>query len=240
MRSSVHGVKDLYIIGRDANWTGMNLYGKEKKLQAFTNDLMMAVAQKNNMKFQWIDSHAFGLLDNLDHGYYDAIIMEKNERLDGRIVYLLSSPLIDLGPVLVVREDSPVRFIEELKGKTIGYSLSNPGPFSSFANKTSIIVVNFDNASRAVEALVQMEVDGIVLNTLAAYTMAEGYYKDQIRVISAPLIEQGLYLIALENSGNKEFIHGFNVTLNELKASGEYENLLKKWDLIDPQTRFKQ
>src|ERR1700733_9596158 len=54
--------KDVYVIGRDSSWYSLQLFGRERALQAFMNDLMAAIASEKGIKFQWVETNPSALL----------------------------------------------------------------------------------------------------------------------------------------------------------------------------------
>ncbi len=225
--------KETYIIARDPTWYAIDLLGKKRQLTAFTNTFFNFISKKSGLHFKWLESHPSRLMVNLDQGICDAILVKSNGEEINQKAYLVSEILIETGPILVVDQKSNVHSLEELRNRLVGISIGGPSFSSALLNERAhanqVQLVAYPNDNKAVEALVQEEVDAVILNKIAAYTLTEGLYRDQIKVVSTPFITEGLRLITLRNEDGKILIDKFNEVLNELKADGSYDKLLDKW-----------
>ena len=234
-------MKEVYVIGRDPTWSGLELYGKEKKLHAFMNELMAQIAEKSHLQFRFVEANLNRLLENLNDHDYDAILISADDEIDSSKTYFFSDPLLETGPVLLVRQNSTVNSIESLQGKTVGVSLGMKGPLVSSLNEklSRLQVVNYETPGRAVMALIQNQVDGIILSTLSGYSLSQGLYRDQIKVVTQPLIEQGIYVLVRDSPESEIFISTINLALLQIKKRGTYDLLIEKWDLINPEKNFQ-
>lgn len=226
--------RQFFIIARDPTWYGIDLMGKERELTGFTNHLFTAISQKADIQFQWLESHPSRLFTNLDSGKCDAILIENNDNEISREAHLVSNFLLETGPLLVVNKHSTVHSLQELRNRPVGISIGGPSLSTALlneqANANRILLINYTNTSRAIEALVQDELDGVILNRITAYTLMDGLYKNKIKVASPPFINEGLRLVALPSDDTRLLIELFNKALSELKDDGSYEKLLDKWN----------
>jgi polar amino acid transport system substrate-binding protein len=92
--------------------------------------------------------------------------------------------------------------------------------------------------NRALEALDRDKIDGVIMPASRAYYSVDGYYAGKLKIITAPLTDIGLRLIALKTPASEVLISSFNETLKELKANGEYSALLTRWSFVDPATHY--
>ena len=68
------------------------------------------------------------------------------------------------------------------------------------------------------------------MGVLPAYTFTEALYKGKLQVVSDPITDEGLRLIALKGAEDS-LIEKFDQGLKDLKEDGTYGILLKKWNL---------
>ena len=205
------------------------------------NELMAQIAEKSHLQFRFVEANLNRLLENLNDHDYDAILISADDEIDSSKTYFFSDPLLETGPVLLVRQNSTVNSIESLQGKTVGVSLGMKGPLVSSLNEklSRLQVVNYETPGRAVMALIQNQVDGIILSTLSGYSLSQGLYRDQIKVVTQPLIEQGIYVLVRDSPESEIFISTINLALLQIKKRGTYDLLIEKWDLINPEKNFQ-
>lgn len=234
--------KNIYLIGRNSNWYPLQLYGKEKNLQAFTNDLLTVVSKEAGVHFHIAESSASTLLGHLNDEVYDIIITSIRPNALTRKNHLFSELIYETGPVLIVREDSPFHSLLELKGLTIGAvegtSLIFNAVRASGANLYELTFITYPNINQALDVLLRNYIDGVIADTLPAYALTEGFYKGRIKVITAPLNDEGLRLMTLKNPSSQALIEEFDILIDKLKHDGTYDALLEKWNLINPEKRF--
>lgn len=80
----------------------------------------------------------------------------------------------------------------------------------------------------------------MILNVIPAHEYTKnGIYLNQLKIASKPLTNEGLRLIAKNNSESKKLLEQFNEGLKALKKNGTYNQLLLKWGLFDPEKNEK-
>lgn len=234
--------KEVYIIGRNSSWYPLQLQGKEKSLMAFTNDLMLAIGKETELRFQWAESSPNILLEDLDAGIYDAIISSMHATPINQEKHLFSEMFFEIGPVLVVRKDSTAKSLKDMQGRSIGIvSVTSPvfnAVRESGANVYNLLLINYYSDNQVIEALVRNQIDGVILDAFPAYTFVDGFYADKLKVVTAPLSDEGLRLVTLKTESSEILIHDFDIALNKLKENGTYSTLIEKWGLIDPEKDY--
>lgn len=236
------GRKKVYFIGRDSSWYPNQLLGKERNLQAFMNDLFAAIGQEMHLHLEWLETNPIALIEGLDMGSYDVILSSLQPTFATQHKYLFSNLIFELGPVLVVPQKSSAKSLEDMKGKTVGVWKGSIFTFNTIkksgAHFYDIFIVPYDNINKALEALERNQMDGLIMDAIPAYSHSEGYYYNKLKVISAPLNDEGLRLIGLKNSHTAEFLEEFNNALLEVQKNGIYTQLIAKWKLVDPEVQY--
>lgn len=243
--SSDHvGKKKVYLIARDSTWYANPIMGKDRNLQAFMNDLFADIGQEMHLHFNWLEINPAYLTVDLAAGNYDAILSSMQPSIINQSKFLFSNLLYAFGSVLVVNKNSSATSLEDMQNKTIGIPQNFNLYFSTLkksgAHAYDFFIVIYDNMNKALEALERNQIDGIIMYAIPAYTYSEGFYLNKIKVITPPLNDQGLRLVTINHPSMHEFFDDFDKTLSELKKNGRYNQLIKKWNLIDPETRFSE
>lgn len=236
LRKGSSSQKELYLIGRDPSWQPLELMGRDKNLFAFTNELFTAIGKESKMRFAWIDTSYNALYHGLDDGSYDAIIAAILPAKD-RDKYLSSDFFFRIGPVLVVRKTTDFTSLKQMQGKSIGINVNSPAVVDAIRqsglSSDDIILVSFNNHSKALEALSKGQLDGVLMESLPAYALILGFFSDRLKVATAPLTHVGLTLVVLKTEEGRLLVDSFNAALSSLKSHGIYDELFMKWGLID-------
>lgn len=234
-------LKSIYYIGRESSWQ-IELLGREKSLMAFTNDLMATIAAENKIRFEWIETNPAHLIDGLDHHSYDFILTTIRPNIINQEKYDFSEILFDLGPVLIVREDSQIDSLKEMQGRPIGVSYGFNTNFNAVrvpgVNVYDLSFIYYNHINNALDALINDHIDGVILQAIPAYALIQGLYAGKIKIVTAPLNDEGLRIASLGDSSYEKIINLFNISLENMRKDGRYKSLIEKWSLIDPQNQF--
>lgn len=227
-------IPDVYRIAYDPTWYPLPLYGKEGSFTAFSADLIFAVARHQKIKVELVQSGPKRLLelleDNKVHGVLSGIKQDAKAESD----FIYSDPYYRFGAVLVFRKEDSFSSLLDLPNKRIAVKRYSPVLFRVQIDPKAVIVP-FDSPIAAIEQLKRKEIDGVIMNRLLAYLYVAGVYESKLKVVTLPLTMEGLRLIASNDDIGEELISIFNAGLAKLKEEGAYAELLKKWDLYNPE-----
>lgn len=223
-----------YLIARDATWYPLSFYGKEQNVLGFSDDLIYQVSKLKKISISLVASNPGHLLEMFDdEKNLDGVLssLQPDIVLDAR--YYFSDRYYDLGAVLVVKEDSPITSFTEMEGKYLGVKRGSNVLFT-IPNHPMATVVSYDSVILMLDDILHNKIDGALMNQLNASNTTSAYYKGRLRVATPPLNKEGLRLITLNRPREIALIKAFNEALDELKKDGTYAELLKKWDLPNP------
>jgi polar amino acid transport system substrate-binding protein len=221
----------VFRIGRDASWYPLQLMGKEKNMVAFTNEMLLAIAKEEGFHFEILDVRSHTLFEDLERGSYDAVFSALIPNVLNREKYEFSQPFFSVGPVLVVPKSSPVNSLVEMEGKIIGVQRGSSLVFT-ISQYPSLLFAPFDQISTALESMFDNKIDGVIMDLMTAYS--HGYYTSQLKVITPPLTDEGLRLVAKHGVASTYLLTRFNQGLKKIEADGTYQKLLVKWGLTNP------
>jgi polar amino acid transport system substrate-binding protein len=226
--------RETYVIARDSFWQPLNLFGKEKNIRAFSDDLLIEIAQNQKIRISIVEGFSGSLLDGLQRGSYDAVLTTMPPTPSNKQEYDFSDPYYLIGPVLIVPEWSTVESLKQLNDKIIGYPAGSSLAFELEQNST-ILATQYDNILNALDNLSTGKIDGVIMDAVRGYAYTNGYYKGRLKVATAPLTKEGLRLVTMKDGKAVHLIEHFNEGLKSLRESGKYKELLEKWGLIDIQ-----
>jgi polar amino acid transport system substrate-binding protein len=222
-----------YKIARDETWYPLNFFGRGKNVLGFSDDLLLTIAKRKKIHIQLISAPPGDLLETLDANNAVGILSSLTPDSVLQESYLFSDPYYNLGAVLIVDINSPIKSLADMSGKYLGLPRGSTVLFS-ISDKPQMQVAAYDNIVTALDDITRNRIDGVILNQLNAYNFTTGYYKNKLKVVTSPLTSEGLRLITHRSPQYENLITLFNEGLAELKADGTYAELLKKWDLHNP------
>lgn len=235
LRGCSHGsllVMSRYTVAVDRSWYPLPLYGKEKNLLAFVDELLEEIGAESGIGFTLIETGTPNLLRDLDNGGYDAVVTSKPPTHVNMVKYHFSDPIYMMGPVIVVRTESTVKTLDDLASKFVGIRRGLPLAFDSPLPSANIIP--YDNMTIGLADLEDNKIDALIMDSLLAYVQIQGIYVGKVKIVTAPLSQEGLRLMTLHDKRYDEFLTLFNKSLKTLQENGKYEELLSRWGLFNP------
>ncbi|MEI8365097.1 MAG: transporter substrate-binding domain-containing protein [Parachlamydiaceae bacterium] len=236
--------KEIYKIGRSSSWYPIQLYGRERKLVAFTNDIIALIAQENKLRFEWVEVNPQTLMEGLESRNYDFAIANVRPNIINEDHYDFSELIFELGPVLIVKLNSEIASLENMNGRSIGITSGFSPIFNAIrtagVNTFDPLIVTYNSANRALDSLVANQIDGVIMPAMEAYTATQGLYAGKLKVVTPPLNDEGLRIISLTSTLFDDIIDDINMSVNRMRANGSYDALITKWDLVDPETAFSR
>lgn len=221
-----------YLIGRDKSWYSLNLMGKEKNLQAFADDVLYAVAEEMDFHVDLDPSLGHTLQDSLQSGSYDGLVSAILPSSRALETFDFTDSFFLFGPVLVVQEKSKAVSLADMKDKVVGVQTGFSLVFTT-EKAPSILFTPYDNILFALRNLDEGHIDGVIMDAVPAYEYTNSFYKGDLKVVTAPLTNDGLRIVTLRNRRGSYLVNQFDEGLKRIKENGTFEKLLKKWSLIN-------
>lgn len=225
----------LYYIIRSNNWAPLELFGKEPNMGAFVDDLIQEIAANEQLKIHLSVSQNLdpqGLFILLDTDQYDAIVTTFSPLSFIKSKYLISDPIYNAGPVLIVPESSDVKSLSDLKGKPIGIKNGSTQAFD--LGREASLLISYDNMITALDDVEKNIIGGVILEAELAQIYTNGFYKGILKIATAPLTDLGLRLVTKRGEEGQFLIQNFNQGLIKTEKNGTFESLIKKWGLTNP------
>ncbi len=222
----------IYYIGRDIHWRGIDLMGKERNMTAFSDELLVAIAQTENLHIKLMTVSSPELMISLKNESVDAILSPFTPNSQIENLFTSSSSYFPLGPVLIVPIYSDLNKREQFSHKIIGVQ-TNSSAALELKQDSSIQLKLYDNILQALTDLDNNHIDGVIFPILPAYIYTKTFYSGRFRIATAPLTNEGLRVITLKDEKGENFINHFNQGLVTLQENGTYDMLINKWELVN-------
>ncbi len=221
--------KKEWRVAIDSSWYPLELGGREKQIEGFAIDLLQEVTTLEKIKIARVQENWDNLIPNLLKKQYEAILSSLQPYLFYEKQYDFSEPFLLMGPILVVPFGSNVKSLDSFSGKEVGI-ISGSSAELAIGKYPGIIVRYFDAIPSALNAILNSDVDAAVIDVLDATAYCQDLYQKKLKTVGSPLTSEGLRLITL-HEGAPALVKAFNTTLKELKKSGKYAKIAKKWNL---------
>ena len=218
----VVGVKyDTYLFGYKDPKTG--------KVEGFDVDIAKALAKKifgDEKKVKLVEVTSKTRIPMLQNGQIDAIIATMTITDERKKQVNFSDVYFDAGQSLLVKKGSPIKSVKDLKkgtkvlavkGATSGDNVKAKAPDTQ--------VLEFENYAEAFTALKSGKGDALTTDNSILYGMAA---QDPNYEVVGGTFTNEPYGIAVRK-GDEKFTKYINSFLKELKESGEYDRIKKKW-----------
>ncbi|RNB57771.1 basic amino acid ABC transporter substrate-binding protein [Brevibacillus gelatini] len=199
------------------------------KLTGFDIELVESIAAKENLKVEWKEMKFNGIIPALQAKQVDGAAASITIREDRKAVTNFTDPYFDSGLVMVVKKDSPISSIDDLKDKTIVAKQGTSGleKANELAKEKGAKVKILED-----EATLYMDVEAggsdvlindfpFVANKIKSGTAAN------LKIVGDKLTGEE-YGIAIAK-GKEDLLEKFNKHLKEMKENGEYQKLYDKY-----------
>lgn len=218
------GESGQIIMGTNAEFAPFE-YRDGKDIVGFDVDIAKKIAEDMGKELKIEDMEFGGLLAALESGKIDFIAAgmskdeEREKQVDFSDSYFVSNQLITVNA-----ENTSITSGDDLKGKKIGVQLGTTGESVS-REIEGAEVVSFDKGAMALVDLANGKLDAVVLDAEPTKNYTAG--NEDLKVLDEKLTEEE-YSIAVRK-GEQELLDTINKTLDEIKESGEYDELIKKY-----------
>ena len=220
-----------YYIGQDSRWHNLNLMGKERNFSAFNNDLLAAIARKEKFGIRIVVTPSSELIPNLEkEKLQGALISLQPSYLHENLIF--SEPYYLTGPVLIIPSTAPIEGWNEKRRKIVGVPAASH-TLLSLEQDPTIQIKFYEDIFKALSDLSERKIDGAIFPAIPAYTYVSTFYKNELKIATLPLNDEGVRLAALKSKEGEELIKRFNAGLASLKQSGAFLKMLEQWGLIN-------
>ncbi|MBS0621696.1 MAG: amino acid ABC transporter substrate-binding protein [Verrucomicrobia bacterium] len=221
-----------YRVAQDPSWRPLELLGRETEVSAFSEELLRQIGTEQGFLISMYTADQSAFFDLLRQGRVQGVLSPMPPLPFYQDWLAFSEVYLYVGPVLVVPIDSSATKIEDMRGRVVGVE-SGTSSMLVVARLPDVSIRDFLILSEALGALLRGQIDGVVMPALPAYSYVSNLYRDELKVATAPLTDEGLRLIALKGDPD-ELIRHFNAGLAALKKRGDYLALEQKWNVVVP------
>ncbi|HEZ8147095.1 TPA: amino acid ABC transporter substrate-binding protein [Neisseria meningitidis] len=216
--------KGTVTVGTECTYAPFTYHDKDGKLTGYDVEVTRAVAEKLGVKVEFKETQWDSMMAGLKAGRFDVVANQVGLTSPERqATFDKSDPYSWSGAVLVARNDSNIKSIDDIKGVKTAQSLtSNYGEKAKAAGADLVAV---DGLAQSLTLIEQKRADATLNDELAVLDYLKKNPNAGVKIVwSAPADEKvGSGLIV--NKGNDEAVAKFSTAINELKADGTLKKL---------------
>ncbi len=188
-------------------------------------EVAQAIADKLGMELKIEDVAFDSIIPGVQAGKYDmgmAGMTVNEERLQS---VNFSTSYAKGVQVVIVKEDSAIKSVDDVKGKKIGVQTSTTGDIYATDDFGEENVSKYDNGALAVQALVNGKVDCVIIDNEPAKSYVAA--NKGLKILDTEYVQED-YAICF-NKSNTELQEKVNKALEELIADGTVEKIVAKY-----------
>lgn len=216
--------KEKIFVGTNAEFPPFE-YLDKGEVTGFDIELVNELGKVMDADVKVIDMSFDGLLPALQMKKVDLVIAGMTATEERQKTVSFTQPYYTASQVIIVKEgDDSIKSFDDLKGKKVAVMLGFTGD-TIVSEIEGVNIERFNAAYAGVMALQANKVDAIVLDSEPAKNYVE---QNKGLTLAKADAEQEEYAIALRKN-DKELLEKVEKALNEIKANGTYDALIKKY-----------
>lgn len=222
----------VYRVVADDSFAPFDFLNSETgKYTGIDMDLLAAIAEDQGFKYEIDNCGWDAALGNLASGQADAMIAGMTitpERLE---TYDFTDGYFSDGQIMVVKGDSKVTSIEDLKGKTVAVKTGTQSAkyAESVKDQYGFEIVTYKDSPSVYQAVMS----GIDAAGFEDYSVISYQIKAQSLDLKTlgDVVNVGQYGLAVNKGTNAELIEMFNKGLANIKSNGKYAEILANYGI---------
>lgn len=229
LASSAFAAEKTLIFAADATWPPMELLDDKKQVIGYSVDYVNAVAKELNIPAEVRNVAWDGIFAGLAAGNYDAVASSVTITPEREKQFLFTIPYAELHQALVVKADSTIKNLPELKGKKVGGQIGNTGIFVMQKAKVGATIAEYEDVGLALEDLANGRIDAVMCDEPVAmyYANKNKDFSNKLKIVyTTP--EAEYYGFAM-NKKSVALQEQLNKGIKAVQAKGIDKQLQEKW-----------
>lgn len=194
-------------------------------------DIMAAVAEDQGIKYEIHNEGFDASMGAVQSGQADGMIAGMTITDERRETFDFSEAYFDDGQVIVVKPDSEIKSLEDLKGKTVACKTSTVGGEygESIKDQYGFTISYYEGSDTMYQAVLSGAADACIED----YSVIGWAIKSEniaLSIITESVNIKG-YGFAVKKGENAELLKAFDTGLANIKANGKLTEILAKYGL---------
>jgi polar amino acid transport system substrate-binding protein len=218
------------IVGTDASIKPLSFTSAETgEIEGFIADLVKLYAEKLGVEIELRDFSWSGLFPALSTGKIDLVAANITTTIPRTASLGFVEPWLYTGANALVRIDAPYKSLKDLNSEDITFGLTKGNIYLETIpdDFPKAKVLSFDSLSEWLQALLIGRIDVVMDDELVLKLSALQGNEDKLKVIPESYMPQTYRWAA--NLDDRDLRKSLDIFFQEIKATGEYAEIYKKW-----------
>ena len=216
-------------MGTNATFPPYEFVGDDGNVQGIDADIAAAIADKLGMKLEIADMEFDSLIPALQSDTIDVALAGMTVTPDRQENVDFSDSYAKGVQVIIVKDGSDIASPDDLEGKSIGVQTGTTGDIYCTDDYGQENVKQFNNGPLAVAALVNGQIDCVVIDQEPAKNYVAA--NSGLKILDTAYADED-YAIAIKK-GNTELLDKVNGALKELQDDGTVQSIVDKYITTD-------
>lgn len=213
-------------IGTEGTYSPNSYHDESGNLVGFDVEVAEKIAEKLGVRAEFVESEWDSLFAGMDSGRIDIVVNEVEASEERREKYDFSEPYTYIqGALLVAEDNDEIQSVEDLEGKRAAQNLTSS--WGQLAESYGAELIGVDSMNQSVELLLTGRAD-VTLNAETAFYDFMKNQPDQAVKIAA-MTDSTTSSVIPVRKGNESLVNAINDALDEMRESGELEELSVKY-----------
>ena len=202
-------------------------------------EILAEIARRQGFRYELYPQNFTSLLPKLSSGLLDAAVGGVSITQKRAQILDFSDPYFRCGLALAARENSQIKSLNDLFGKTAVVKYGSLGSYFAETNmsRLDLKIIYVEDSPSMVKVVMQGKADFYTEDQpVMIYHMAQHLHPGLHMAIEELPPQVWGYALAVSRGSVPELVAMFNQGLAELKADGTYQRIVKKYfgDLLNP------
>lgn len=225
-KSSADGGKQKVLVGTEATFAPFESMNDKGEIVGIDVDILNAIAEEMDLDIEiknvgW--EPVFQQIKNseLDLGASGITITDERKQ-----TYDFTSPYYEATQLIVVKEDSAVASLEELKDQKIAVQINTTGHIAAkdLQGETSSKIRAFENLPTAIQEVINGGAEAAIGDNAVVLEYLKNNPNAKLKTIESDEFEKEYYGFMVKK-GNSELLEIINNGIDKIKASGKLEEI---------------
>ena len=224
------GQKDKYIIYSDNAFAPFEFLDADTgKYVGVDMELLAAIAEDQGFKYEMHNEGFDAAMGAVKAGQADAMIAGMTINETRKENFDFSEGYFEDGSILVVAADSTVASLDDLKGQVVAAKKGTTSTTyaESIMDQYGFTLTYFEDSPTMYQAVIT----GTAIGCFEDFSVIGWAIKNDGVALKTvgEVVNPGYYGFAVKKGQNAELIEKFNAGLSNIKASGEYDQIMAKY-----------